>query len=106
MTEFSRKALEVMRNISRGKVLTYGEVAALAGNSRAARQVTRLLHTLSDKERLPWHRIVGKGGNVLLHGREGDLQRALLAEEGVEFEGDGTIDVNRFSAFAGMRGSL
>ena len=102
--DFSRRVIEVIRNIPPGRVLSYGEVAELAGNKMGARQVTRLLHTLTDSYNLPWHRVVGKGGVILVKGEQADLQRALLEDEGVEFDEKGRVDVDRFSAFEGLAG--
>ena len=51
--EFERRAKDIIRSIPRGKVATYAQVAALAGNYRGARQVARVLHSSSDKDRLP-----------------------------------------------------
>ena len=93
---FTDRALEIIRNIPPGRVLTYGAVAALAGNRRAARQVARVLHSCSRKEELPWHRVVNRQGRISLkplHGYEEQL--ALLETEGVEFE-DGAIDLDRY----------
>lgn len=104
MLEFTGRVIEVIRNIPPGRVLSYGEVAELAGNKMGARQVTRLLHTLTDKYNLPWHRVVGKGGVILVKGEQADLQRALLEDEGVEFDEKGRVDVDRFSAFEGLAG--
>ena len=55
---------------------TYGQVAAMAGNRRAARQVVRLLHSSSHVHLLPWQRVVGSGGRISLPGMEGDRQRS------------------------------
>ena len=104
MLEFTGRVIDVIRSIPPGRVLAYGEVAELAGNKTGARQVTRFLHTLTDTYNLPWHRVVGKGGVILLKGEQGDLQRALLEDEGVDFDGKGRVDVNRFSAFEGLAG--
>jgi methylated-DNA-protein-cysteine methyltransferase-like protein len=90
---FTRKAVTVIQAIPKGRVLSYGRVAALAGNPRGARQVSRILHSLSDKHDLPWHRVVNAKGKIsLARGRGYELQKALLESEGVVFLGDGTVD--------------
>jgi methylated-DNA-protein-cysteine methyltransferase-like protein len=71
--------------IPRGKVATYGQVARAAGHPGAARQVAWALHAA--KGGLPWHRVVGAGGRILLPGSQGLEQRLRLEQEGVRFAG-------------------
>jgi len=97
VTEFTVKAKTIIKNIPKGKVVTYGLVAAYCGNPRAARQVARLLHTSSGKDQLPWHRVVNRFGRISLKPFQGyEIQYQLLETEGVEFSADGTIDFDRF----------
>lgn len=93
LTPFSERAIAVIRAIPKGRVATYGQVAALAGNRRAARQVARLLHSASHVHLLPWQRVVGSGGRISLPGAGGDRQRRLLEKEGVAFGPSGRIDL-------------
>ena len=72
--------------IPRGKVATYGEVASAAGYAGSARQVAWALRNAEDKG-IPWHRVLGSGGRILLPGEAGYLQRRLLDLEGVRFVG-------------------
>ncbi len=81
---FKRMQAEV-RRIPRGKVATYGDVAYAAGFPGAARQVAWALHGSGD--RLPWQRVVGAGGKILLAGEAGLEQRLRLQSEGVHFTG-------------------
>jgi methylated-DNA-protein-cysteine methyltransferase-like protein len=76
----------VIRKIPKGKVSTYGEVAKAAGYPGAARQVVWALHKSGG--RLPWHRVIGAGGRILLPGETGLEQRLRLQTEGVTFSGD------------------
>lgn len=82
----------------RGRVVTYGEVAALAGLPRHAREVGRVLATLPEDSSLAWQRVVNAGGRVSPRGWAGDeqLQRRLLESEGVVFDARGRIDLERF----------
>jgi len=73
-----------IRRIPRGKVATYGDVAYAAGFPGAARQVVWALH---GSRGLPWQRVVGAGGKILLPGVHGAEQRFLLQSEGVAFVG-------------------
>lgn len=87
----------VLRAIPRGRIVSYGQVAQLAGSPGASRQVVRILHTCAGPERLPWHRVLRKNGEIALPpGRGGEEQRARLEEEGVEFGFDGRVDLDRF----------
>jgi len=91
---FTQNVLQVIRSIPQGKVLSYGWVAGLAGNNRGARQVSRILHSMSGKHDLPWHRVVNSKGKISLpRGRGYELQRALLESEGVCFSPSHTIDL-------------
>ncbi len=77
--------LRQVRRVPRGKVATYGDIAYAAGYPGAARQVAWALHT--ESAGLPWHRIVGAGGTILLTGEHGFEQRLHLQAEGVGFVG-------------------
>ena len=80
-----------IRKIPKGKVATYGEVAKAAGFEGAARQVVWALQTA---HRLPWHRVVGAGGKILLPADQGLEQRLRLEAEGVPFRGR-QVDMDR-----------
>ncbi len=87
----------MIRAIPMGSVCTYGGAAALAGNPRAARQVVRVLHTYSEKEGLPWWRIVNSRGMISLKPGFGyEEQRSLLEAEGIEISRSGRIDLDRY----------
>jgi methylated-DNA-protein-cysteine methyltransferase related protein len=75
----------VVRRIPKGRVATYGSVAAAAGYEGAARQVSWALHNCGPD--VPWHRVLGAGGRILLGGHAGTEQRLLLETEGVYFRG-------------------
>jgi len=96
MDPFYRDVIRVIRAIPRGKVSSYGQVAALAGRPRAARQVAWLLHSSSDKERLPWHRVIGSSGRISLkRGRGFAEQKKRLEKEGVRVSRLGAVDLDR-----------
>lgn len=71
--------------IPRGRVSTYGRLAALAGYPGAARLTVRALR---GDVPLPWHRVVAAGGRIALAGAEGAEQRLRLTVEGVTFRGE------------------
>ncbi len=90
MSPFTERVIEIVRSITAGNVLTYGEVARLAGNPKGARAVSYILHSSSSAYDLPWHRVVGKDKKIHLV-RGSQEQRARLEAEGVEFDGTGRI---------------
>lgn len=93
-TTYSGRIISAIRRIPRGKVATYGQIAALAGNPRAARTVAWLLHSSSGTAGLPWHRVVNAQGRISLKpGRGYEEQRAMLEAEGVRFSGEGAVDL-------------
>ncbi|MFT0867003.1 MGMT family protein [Pseudomonas sp. CAM1A] len=75
----------VLGQVPPGKVVSYGQLAELAGLGRAARWVGRTLSQLPQDTRLPWHRVLGAGGrlSLALGTPSGDEQRARLRAEGV-----------------------
>jgi methylated-DNA-protein-cysteine methyltransferase-like protein len=80
---------EIRRTVFRipaGKVATYGSVARAAGYPGTARQVAWALRA-SGPRGLPWQRVLGSGGKILLTGEDGIRQRVLLEIEGVRFKG-------------------
>ena len=90
----------VLRSIPPGRVTSYGVVARLAGFPNGARQVVRTLHARSEKDKLPWHRLLRKDGSIALPRGDGfELQRALLESEGVVVGPGGKIDLARFGWF-------
>jgi methylated-DNA-protein-cysteine methyltransferase-like protein len=94
---FCRKVCKIVRNIPPGRVVTYGMIAAFAGSPRGARTVAWILHSCSEKARLPWHRVVNRMGTVSLRpGRGQEIQMRLLEEEGVSFDEIGRIDLDRY----------
>ena len=94
---FNQRIIDIIKSIPKGKVATYGQIAALAGNPRGARMVVRVLHTSSKKENLPWHRVINSKGKISLSPGSGfELQKALLEKEGVVFKEDDSVDLKRF----------
>jgi methylated-DNA-protein-cysteine methyltransferase-like protein len=88
----------VVRRIPKGRVCTYGRVAALAGNPGAARQVGYALHALPEHTAVPWHRVLNAQGRISLRrGGGAELeQRFRLEAEGVLFDQAGRVSLERF----------
>ena len=89
----STKVHTIVAEIPEGRVMTYGQIAAICGSPRAARIVGGIAHY--GDQSLPWHRVVKKDGS-LAEGYPGGVtnhQKHLLAE-GVEFENNKVIMSN------------
>jgi methylated-DNA-protein-cysteine methyltransferase-like protein len=94
---FTDRAIAIIRSIPRGKVASYGQVAGVAGSPLAARQVVRVLHTLSRLERLPWYRVINSAGFISLpHGAGFEQQKALLEAERVRVGKNGRVDMKKY----------
>ena len=83
----------IILSIPAGKVSTYGRVAAAAGYPLYHRAVAKLLRT-DPPDILPWHRVLGAGGEIKLPGEAAREQRARLKLEGVKFRGD-RVDMDK-----------
>ena len=87
MPNFFETVYAVARTVPPGRVMSYGQIAALAGNPRMARQVGWALHDCPPD--VPWHRVVRRDGSIATG--DADVQRALLEAEGVAFDGNGRV---------------
>ncbi len=87
-----------VRRIPCGSVATYGRIARLAGIPRQARQVGYALHALPAGSDVPWHRVVNASGRISRRAEPHfeEIQRDLLAREGVVFRPSGDIALDRF----------
>ncbi|HTH92872.1 MAG TPA: MGMT family protein [Candidatus Paceibacterota bacterium] len=82
MKTFKEKVLDVVRNIPKGKTMTYGEVAKKAGNAKAARAVGTYMRQNYDPT-VPCHRVLRSDGSIGNYNRGGsEAKRALLIKEG------------------------
>ena len=94
---FTVRAVAILRAIPRGKVATYGLVAAAAGSPLGARQVVRILNSMSRAHRLPWHRVINSRGTISLpRGLGFETQRALLRREGVRVTNRGEVNLKKY----------
>ena len=98
MTEVTHRIIKLIKSIPSGKVSSYGNIARAAGLPNGARQTVRVLHSMSEKYDLPWHRVIRSDGCIAL--REGagrELQVELLRAEGVEVSVEGKVDMSRYA---------
>ncbi|AWB43502.1 DNA methyltransferase [Paenibacillus sp. CAA11] len=95
MHPFTDRVIKVISQIPAGKVMSYGQIAALAGSPRGARQVVRILHSSSRKHQLPWHRVVNARGEIAVQDEELRFkQRLFLEEEGIYVHSDDSVDLS------------
>jgi methylated-DNA-protein-cysteine methyltransferase-like protein len=95
---FRQKVIYLVQHIPEGKVTTYGTIASVAGQPRGARLVGGIIHQASEKEELPWQRVINRHGFISIkcfdHPKE--LQRALLQTDGVEVSSEFMVDLNKY----------
>jgi len=93
---FFSAVYEVARQIPRGKVATYGQIARLAGNPRMARQAGWAMHASPKSSDIPCHRVLNRFGELCkgfaFGGKE--AQRMLLEAEGIVFGANGRVDLD------------
>ena len=93
LSENTIRLIEAIKSIPKGKVSSYRNVAWAAGIPNGARQTVRVLHSLSGKYELPWHRVIRSDGSIALkEGAGRELQIGLLRQEGVEVSETGRVD--------------
>lgn len=102
---FFERVYRVVQQIPRGKVASYGQIAALLGHPQAARTVGWALNALTSARaaEVPWQRVINSAGRISISRADlsADIQRALLAEEGVVFDEREHVDLRRFG-WAGL----
>jgi len=96
LTDNTRRIIEQILAVPKGKVSSYRDIAAKAGFVNGARQTVRVLHSMSEKFNLPWYRIIRSDGKIALEGEGRNLQINLLRSEEVEVSPDGRVDMKKF----------
>lgn len=97
MESFTERAIQVIKNIPEGKVMTYGQIAKVAGSPRGARQVVRILHSMSKKYQLPWHRVINAKGEIAIKEDESFHEQLLaLQSEGIEVMDNRFINLKKY----------
>ena len=89
---------QAIRRIPKGRVATYGQIAALVGMPGHARQVGYALNALPGDRNVPWHRVINARGEVSPRSDADSepIQRALLELEGIVFEENARVSLERF----------
>ena len=96
VSEFYQRVYEIVARIPRGKVITYGQIAAALGDPRQARTVGWAMHCIPEWLDVPWHRVINSQGRISgsSQGYRAHEQMALLEEEGIVFDESGRIDLD------------
>lgn len=92
------KVYAFLKTIPKGKVATYGQIARYLGNRNLSRAVGNILHRNPDPANYPCHRVVNRKGRVADNFAfgGGQAQRRLLEQEGIVFEVDGRVDLEKY----------
>jgi len=99
---FKARVYAILRRVPKGRVVTYGQLALLAGHPRAARQVGWIAH--AGAPGLPWQRVVNRFGGLASGYRTGrDGHRQDLERDGVRVRADLTVDLRRYQWWPGER---
>lgn len=95
---FKDKVTEIVKRIPYGRMTTYGTVATLAGLPKGGRLVGGILHYNTEKDSLPWQRIINRHGFIstkcLEHPKS--LQKAFLEQEGIEVSKDFMVNLEKY----------
>lgn len=95
LKDFTKKVIAIVKKIPRGKVATYGQIAALAGKPHAARGISWILHSQSKAYELPWQRVINARGRISFRRKSPQyaLQKRLLRAEKIEFDRDESVSL-------------
>jgi len=93
---FFARVYQVVRMIPHGRVATYGQIAAIVSDRRAARTVGWALNALREGNDVPWQRVINAQGKISTRYRErvAAVQRALLEAEGIQFDAQERTDLD------------
>lgn len=96
---FKQRVLKIIAAIPRGRVMSYGQVAAVAGSPRAARQVGGILRHYDGDDSLPWWRVVNNAGHISIKGNfvaTPARQRHLLIDEDIPVSKEYSLDIESY----------
>ncbi|CQR47072.1 Methylated-DNA--protein-cysteine methyltransferase [Paraliobacillus sp. PM-2] len=96
MEQFTENVIKIIEGIPSGRVMTYGQIAKIAGNTKGARQVSWILHRMSKKYSLPWHRVINSKGEISFPGEKALFQKRLLEDEKVEFNQSNKVNLHTY----------
>jgi|SRR5882672_3423358 len=95
--DYRKRVFQLVRRIPSGRVMTYGQIAALLGEGYTPRTVGFVMHSAGEEE-LPWHRVINAQGacstvRIVL---PANRQQGMLEHEGIEFNAQGRCDLRRY----------
>lgn len=93
MKPFTKNVIILIQSVPFGYVATYGQIAKEAGHPRGARQVAWILHSMSAKYELPWHRVINAKGEIT---HKASAQREMLEMEGIEFTMHEKVNLQKY----------
>lgn len=100
MQDFKQRVINFIKKVPRGKVVSYGQVAAFAGSPRAARQVGGVLKSVDvSTSPIPWWRVINNQGAISIKGNwtaTKELQLNLLRKEGIKVGDDYKLDIKKY----------
>jgi len=98
ISEFTKKVMQQINQIPKGKVATYKQIAELAGKPQGSRGVSWILHSCSTTYKLPWHRVLNSQGKISFDRKSSNFreQKKRLEKEGVLFSDGGQLDLAQF----------
>lgn len=98
ISAFTKKVLQNIAKIPKGKVATYKQIAALSGKPQGSRGVAWILHSCSTTYKLPWHRVLNSQGYISFDKNSHNFrqQKRKLESEGVSLSADGRLDLTQF----------
>lgn len=98
MSPFQAAVYRIVSRCPKGKVVSYGGVATMAGRPRAARAVGAAMRALPEDSRVPWWRVINGKGEISMRdiGHGPAIQRKLLEREGVRFNKSGRVNWEMF----------
>jgi methylated-DNA-protein-cysteine methyltransferase related protein len=98
LLDFKQYVIKIINSIPEGRVASYGQVAAMAGSPRAARQVGGILNRLDDGSLVPWWRVINNTGKITIKDAQFTPfdQKERLESEGVIVSNSYHIDINKY----------
>lgn len=101
---FFKKVYAVTREIPKGRVMSYGQIALFLDMPKGARQVGWALSMVKEADMVPWWRVVNGEGRISIKGKySAEEQRQLLIQEGVEVSKDLTFDIEKYRFTPGKK---